>query len=92
MLFFKENLLNIPYIKPQSNGSVRISLNNNLSRNFTKSTNDLSSLENFSKSIGNRITTINIPSNDKTPNGILKNGSASHRQVVHQKSITFGEK
>lgn len=33
---------------------------------------------------------------DASPNGILKNGNGnhnipSHRSVVHQKSITFGE-
>ncbi|XP_008192662.2 harmonin isoform X1 [Tribolium castaneum] len=86
-----ENLLNCPQIKPQSNGSVRISLNTSLAKSLAKSTNDLTNLENFSKAFANRVT-INVNTGDKktdTPNGILKNGT--HKPLMQQKSITFGE-
>lgn len=101
IFFFQENLLNGPgpEINSQSNGTVRISLNGstptNLIKNFAKSTNDLSET-------GNNRVMININSmadkktTEASPNGILKNGNGnhnipSHRPVVHQKSITFGE-
>nr|XP_023011707.1 harmonin isoform X1 [Leptinotarsa decemlineata]XP_023011708.1 harmonin isoform X1 [Leptinotarsa decemlineata] len=51
-----ENLFSSPQIKPQSNGSVRISVSN-LSREFAKSTNDLT--EDFGTKSGNRVK-INI--------------------------------
>lgn len=38
---FQDDLLGIDHIKMESNGSVRISLNSNLSRELTKSTSDL---------------------------------------------------
>lgn len=104
VILFKENLLNKSQIKSQKNGSVRISVNNNnLGKHLAKSTDDLSSLSSISKALSNRVT-INIPSIDRkndSINGILKNGNnnnnsnnnniSTHRPVVHQKSITFGE-
>ncbi|KRT85145.1 PDZ domain-containing protein, partial [Oryctes borbonicus] len=71
-----ENLLNHPQIKANSNGSVRISVNNGsnlLGRHLAKSTNDLTSLDAFattsymsksSKTVSNRVT-ISIPSHEK---------------------------
>lgn len=84
--------MNCPQIKPQSNGSVRISLNSH--RNLAKSTNDLSS--NFENLFANNRVTININGGENkkndTPNGILKSGSnTTHKPLIQQKSITFGE-
>ncbi|GJQ84792.1 hypothetical protein Trydic_g21191 [Trypoxylus dichotomus] len=71
-----ENLLNHPQIKANSNGSVRISVNNGsnlLGRHLAKSTNDLTSLDAFAttsymsssrKAFSNRVT-ISIPSHEK---------------------------
>lgn len=87
-----ENMLNGPQIQPQVNGSVTISLSNG---NKTDNLN-LKSVDNKS----NRVT-INICSMEKkadVPNGILKNGNGNHnfhntthKTLVQQKSITFGE-
>ncbi|KAK9870956.1 hypothetical protein WA026_009918 [Henosepilachna vigintioctopunctata] len=94
-----ENLLNCPQIKPQSNGSVRISLSN-MSKNLTKSTNDLSSTkETLSNLFANRVT-INVNNTaekkNDNKNGILKNScietiTPTHKPLVSQKSITFRE-
>lgn len=89
-------MLNGPQIKPQSNGSVTISLNNNLNKHFAKSTDNLN--QRYADGKSNRVT-ISISSDKKAeaPNGILKNGNGnhnfhnSHKPLVQQKSITFGE-
>lgn len=97
-VFFQENLLNGPSINSQSNGTVRISLNGttNLSKNFAKSTNDLSGTGNNNRVMININSMADKKATMDSLNGILKNGNgnhniASHRPVVHQKSITFGE-
>ncbi|KAJ8967263.1 hypothetical protein NQ314_002991, partial [Rhamnusium bicolor] len=82
-----ENLLSSPQIKPQSNGSVRISLSNGLSKNFAKSTSDLTG----DFDVGNRVMiNVNQEKKTETPNGILKNSTGnmntlpsppSHKQV-----------
>ena len=103
---FQENLLGHPQIKSANIGSVRISINSNLNKHFAKSTNDLTSIDNFTKPSTNNRITINIPpslsNNEKkadTPNGILKNCGGTHLAAathkggsLHQKTITFGEK
>ncbi|XP_060531155.1 harmonin isoform X2 [Cylas formicarius] len=92
-----EDLLSSSHIRPQSNGTVRISLSN-LSKSFAKSTSDLTldHCDLYPNDLGNRVT-INI----NQPNGILKNGGnastlsspliPAHKTLSSQKSITFGE-
>lgn len=99
---FQEDLLAIGnYIKPQSNGSVRISVKSNLMRSLAKSTNDLSNLSGYGGFSSPNFTPnsrvmINVNLQDRkqeTHNGILKNNNvySSHKPLVQQKSITFGE-
>ncbi|KAJ8939759.1 hypothetical protein NQ318_004173 [Aromia moschata] len=92
-----ENLLSSPQIKPQSNGSVRISLSNGLSKNFAKSTSDLTGYFDADNRI---MINVNHDKKSEAPNGILKNGGGNtntlptptnHKPLVQQKSITFGE-
>ncbi|XP_019876324.2 harmonin isoform X2 [Aethina tumida] len=93
-----ENLLlqNKEEISPQTNGSVRISLSNNLNKNLAKSTNDLSNNNVYEKTLlaknpNNRVT-ININNllasqneNRKTdsPNGILKNSVNGGQNIAN---------
>ncbi|KAL1509883.1 hypothetical protein ABEB36_004554 [Hypothenemus hampei] len=91
-----ENLLGDSYgIRTHRNGTVRISLNI-LSKNFTKSTSDLTD-EEYRTENRNRLT-INVVKPD-LPNGILKNNSGDydttsncHKNLLSsQKTITFEE-
>lgn len=87
-------MLNIQQIKTQSNGSVRISLNSSLSRDFTKSTSDLTEdYDSFSiKRPGSNKIMINV-NQDKTFNLTSKNSfgkkSASVIQINANQIYTF---